>query len=59
MLSLVGFNETEHIVGGIHFSLPGDYHHAMWMWNGICGLKIFGFREQLKMNAHELCCCRL
>jgi len=29
MLSLVAFGEIESIIGGIHFSLPGAYHHAM------------------------------
>ncbi|ESO02990.1 hypothetical protein HELRODRAFT_173825 [Helobdella robusta] len=33
---------------------PGAYHRARWMAKGIYCLKIFCFREQLKLTAHEL-----
>ena len=52
-LSLVVLGETERF-DNMHFSPPGAYHRARWMAKGIYCLKIFCFREQFKMNAHEL-----
>ena len=39
---------------GVHFSPPGAYHRARWMAKGIYCLKIYLFREQFKLNQHEL-----
>ena len=38
----------------VHFSPPGAYHRARWMAKGIYCLKIYLFREQFKLSAHEL-----
>ena len=37
----------------VHFSPPGAYHRARWMAKGIYCLKIYLFREQFKLTAHE------
>jgi hypothetical protein len=36
------------------FSPPGAYHRARWMAKGIYVLKMFCFREQFHLTAHEL-----
>ena len=53
-LSLVALGEEHSIHGGVRFSPPGAYHHARWMAKGLHCLKILCFREQFRMNAHEL-----
>jgi hypothetical protein len=39
---------------GIHFRAPGPVHHARWMAKAIYCLKIFLFKEQFLLTAHEL-----
>jgi len=41
-------------VAAVHFSPPGAYHHARWMAKGIYCLKVYLFRAQFKLTAHEL-----
>ena len=53
-LSLVVLGDTEQFQHTFHFSPPGAYHRARWMAKGIYTLKLLLFREQFKMNAHEL-----
>lgn len=53
-LTLVALGEQQRIPGGVHFSPPGGYHRARWMAKGLYCLKMLCFREQFKMNAHEL-----
>ena len=53
-LSLVALGEEHSIHGGVRFSPPGAYHHARWMAKGLYCHKILCFREQFRMNAHEL-----
>ncbi|KAG0711831.1 hypothetical protein GWK47_019771 [Chionoecetes opilio] len=36
------------------FRAPGAFHQARWMAKGIYALKIFLFRGQVKLTAHEL-----
>lgn len=36
------------------FSPPGADHRARWMAKGIYTLKIFAFRDQFKLTAHEI-----
>ena len=38
----------------VHFSPPGAYHHARWMAKGIYCMKMYLFREQFNLTAHEL-----
>ncbi|XP_057710018.1 uncharacterized protein LOC130927913 [Corythoichthys intestinalis] len=38
---------------GVHFRIPGAIHHARWMAKALYALKIYLFREQFKLTAHE------
>lgn len=53
-LSLVALGVNDNGINRVHFSPPGAYHRARWMAKGIYCLKMFCFREQFKMNPHEL-----
>jgi hypothetical protein len=53
-LTLVALGEEQRILRRVHFSPPGAYHRARWMAKGLYCLKMLCFREQFKMNAHEL-----
>jgi len=37
----------------ISFKIPGAIHHAWWMAKAICSLKIYLFREQLRLTPKE------
>lgn len=55
-LSLITLGKLEHatVQDKVKFRNPGAYHRARWMSKGIYCLKIFCFREQFELTAHEL-----
>ena len=53
-LSLVTLGEAHLRDDDFKFNAPGAYHRARWMARGIYCLKIFLFRKQFVMSAHEL-----
>ena len=42
---------------GVHFRVPGAFHHARWMAKLIYVLKIYLFQSQFKLTKHEKTSC--